>query len=197
MHRADINVSFDKTRYGSQGNYFYKVNKAAMEAAVQPLISDVDNVTPSQLEEAVTAYATENPSSIFRVKKAGYETVYLTGAWKSSDNPKPIEPPTGVTVNGGTGQKTAAFVAATPVLAEQGKETEITITDSDANFSGIAANGITPYANNGASAGDTSNITDVVANGTTITFNCSVNGALDGGENVTAFKIGAYYYSKK
>ena len=77
MHRADINASFDKTKYGSQGNYFYKVNKAAMETAVQELVPTAQNATPAQVEEAVTTYATANPTSIYRVKLSGAETVYL------------------------------------------------------------------------------------------------------------------------
>ena len=77
MHRADINASFDKTKYGSQGNYFYKVNKAAMETAVQELVPTAQNATPAQVEEAVTTYATANPTSIYCVKLSGAETVYL------------------------------------------------------------------------------------------------------------------------
>lgn len=87
MHRSSINVSFDKSKYGSQGNYFYKINKAALNAAFGGLTSNVDTVTPEDLEEAVAAYAEAHPNSIYRVKLTGFETVYLTGAWSDEDNP--------------------------------------------------------------------------------------------------------------
>lgn len=103
LHRADINASFDKTKYGSQGNYFYKVNKAAMEEAVAELVSDAQNVTSSQVEEAVTTYATANPTSIYRVKSTGYASVYLKGKWSSAENPKPVVPPAGGGGTGGSG----------------------------------------------------------------------------------------------
>lgn len=87
MHRSSINVSFNKTKYGSQGNYFYKVNKAALEAAVAALVNDAESATPEMVEAAVTAYAKENPTSIYRVKLSGFDVVYLTDAWNDDDNP--------------------------------------------------------------------------------------------------------------
>lgn len=90
MHRFDINVSFDKSKYGSQGNYFYKVNKAGLEAAVQPLFSvgvSSGTITNAQIEAAITEYATANPTNIYRVKKTGETVKYLTGEWTSDDNP--------------------------------------------------------------------------------------------------------------
>lgn len=197
MHRADINASFDKTKYGSQGNYFYKVNKAAMEAAVQGLVPTAQNATPAQVEEAVTAYATANPTSIYRVKLSGAETVYLKGKWNSSDNPKPVVPPTGVTVNGSVGQKNAAFVASTPELAPVNATTSIAITDSAANFSGIAASGIAAYDSTGIEQSDSVTIASVVASANTISFDCSVGDALSGAKAIYAFKIGASYYQLK
>lgn len=87
MHRSSINVSFDKSKYGSQGNYFYKINKAALNAAFGGLTSKVDTVTPEELEDAVTTYAEAHPNSIYRVKLTGFETVYMSGAWSDEDNP--------------------------------------------------------------------------------------------------------------
>ena len=80
-HRADINVSFDKSKFGSQGNYFYKLNKTGLE------IPTAESATISAINTAITTYATAHPDSIYRVKRTGYESKYLTGEWKSSDNP--------------------------------------------------------------------------------------------------------------
>ena len=86
-HRADINVSFDKSKFGSQGNYFYKLNKTGLETAIAGLIPTAESATISAINTAITTYATAHPDSIYRVKRTGYESKYLTGEWKSSDNP--------------------------------------------------------------------------------------------------------------
>lgn len=94
IHAADIEVSFDKTTYGSARNAFFKLNYSAMKAAVQQLF--VDSLlqgapklpTDGEIETAVATYATEHPQAIYRVKRAGYEVVYLTGSWASENNPE-------------------------------------------------------------------------------------------------------------
>lgn len=100
LHRADINVSFDTTKYGSCGNYFFKINRTALELAFEDLYpsSGAASITNKMIEDAVTAYATANPTNIYRVRKSGCTTKYLTGAWKTSDNPSGSvtpDPPTG------------------------------------------------------------------------------------------------------
>ncbi len=68
-HRADINVSFDKSKFGSQGNYFYKLNKTGLETAIAGLIPTAESATISAINTAITTYATAHPDSIYRVKK--------------------------------------------------------------------------------------------------------------------------------
>lgn len=194
MHRADINVSFDKTRYGSQGNYFYRINKGALEAAVQPLISNAQNVNAQQVNEAVTTYATANPTAIYRVRRSGYETIYLSGAWSSAQNPQPIVPPTGVTINGSVGKANPAFVAGSAIMADVNTDVSLTITDSAATFDGVAASAISTYDAEGASITDTTTITSVVASGNAISFDLGVPDALSGGKAVHAVAIKGKYY---
>lgn len=90
-HASDIDVSFNKTKYGSQRNNFYKTNRVSLESALSALIAQVvaNNAFPSasEIEDAVTQYATANPTKIVRVKLAGFDTVYMEGAWSSDDNP--------------------------------------------------------------------------------------------------------------
>lgn len=100
LHREDINVSFDTTKYGSCGNYFFKINRTALELAFEGLYpsSGSASITNKMIEDAVVAYATENPTNIYRVRKTGCTTKYLTGAWKTDDNPSggiTPDPPTG------------------------------------------------------------------------------------------------------
>lgn len=93
-HETSIRESFDKTKYGSERNYFMKVNYPGLAAAFASLYSKIDDnatdtmaITDAEIETAVTDYATENPTKIYRVRKSGTATVYLTGEWDDSANP--------------------------------------------------------------------------------------------------------------
>lgn len=90
VHRASIGLSFNKSRYGSQGNFFQKVNYSAMYQAFKVLFNDAQSssdVSDMELETAVTTYATAHPDKIYRVLKVGQQTKYLTGAWSDMDDP--------------------------------------------------------------------------------------------------------------
>lgn len=89
-HASDIEVSFNKSKWGSQRNYFFSVNRKALFAALGALATVAMNSgypTLADVEAAITAYATENPTAIYRVKLSGFEPVYMAGAWSSDDNP--------------------------------------------------------------------------------------------------------------
>lgn len=96
VHAADIMVSFNQTKYGSERNFFAKVNFSSLREALRPLYNagatSVDDISDAQIEAAITEYATANPQAIYRVKRSGYEVVYLTGAWSSEQNPEEINP---------------------------------------------------------------------------------------------------------
>lgn len=122
-HRADINASFDKSKFGSQGNYFYKLNKVGLESAIESLIPNASSATITEINAAISTYATANPDIIYRVKKTGYENKFLTGAWKSSDNP--IPPVSDLKVMSGTTRITA-------VLAETAGGKPMTVAKEEA-----------------------------------------------------------------
>ena len=90
-HAADIDVSFDKTTYGSARNNFYKTNKSALAAALATLANEYayakNKADITAIDAAIAEYAQQNQQAIVRVKLAGFDTVYLTGAWSSNDNP--------------------------------------------------------------------------------------------------------------
>lgn len=90
-HAADIDVSFDKTAYGSARNNFYKTNKSALTAALATLANEYayakNKADITAIDAAIATYAQTNPQAIVRVKLSGFDTVYLTGAWSSDDNP--------------------------------------------------------------------------------------------------------------
>lgn len=90
-HAADIDVSFDKTTFGSARNNFYKTNKSALAAALATLANEYayakNKADITTIDAAIAAYAQQNQKSIVRVKLSGFGIVYLTGAWSSDDNP--------------------------------------------------------------------------------------------------------------
>lgn len=90
-HASDIDVSFNKSTYGSARNNFYRKNKSALAAAVASLASaysaSKNKPSAADIDAAVAAYAEENQTAIIRVDLQGYDIVYLTGAWSSDDNP--------------------------------------------------------------------------------------------------------------
>lgn len=92
-HAEDIKVSFVDTKYGSARNMFIKLNYAAFSEALSGLfvqgVTTVDAISDIEIEAAIAEFAAANPTTIYRVKRDG-ETVYLSGAWSSEDNPEEV-----------------------------------------------------------------------------------------------------------
>ena len=84
LHSSDIKVSFDRTRYGSERNYFMRVNYDALRAA---LIGMPATSTDEEISTAIASYAQQQPTAIYRVKRAGMPVEYLTGEWVTTSNP--------------------------------------------------------------------------------------------------------------
>ena len=69
---------------GSPSNRYYSLNHKALSLALQTLAEQyVDglDVTITDVEAAISAYAAEHPTAIKIASKSGYAEVYLTGAW--------------------------------------------------------------------------------------------------------------------
>ena len=115
LHGQSIDESFNKTNYGSQRNYFMKVNYNALSAALASVSADASD---DEIEQAIATYAGTNQTAIYRVKKSGYSIVYLTGAWDDSQNPMSGV----VTLNGSTLRATnyAKALATDQVLRIEG-----------------------------------------------------------------------------
>lgn len=92
IHSESIDVSFSPTRYGSARNRFTKVNYAPMSEVALGLAenpTEVDMLSDAEIDAAVGAYATANPTSIRRVDLRGEAIVYLAGPWSEEENPEP------------------------------------------------------------------------------------------------------------
>ena len=71
-------------KIGSPSNRYYSLNKKGLSAALQTLAEqyvDGADVTITDIEAAISAYAAEHPTSIKIASKSGYSEVYLTGDW--------------------------------------------------------------------------------------------------------------------
>lgn len=94
LKAGDISVSFDPTTYGSQRNAFFKLNYGAMKEAIEDLYVDsLKHGAPKlpsddEILTAIAEYSDAHPTSIYRVKRAGYDVVYLQGDWTSEANPE-------------------------------------------------------------------------------------------------------------
>ena len=69
---------------GTPSNRYYSLNKKGLSAALQTLAEqyvDGADVTITDIEAAISAYAAEHPTSIKIASKSGYSEVYLTGDW--------------------------------------------------------------------------------------------------------------------
>ena len=123
---------------GTPCNRYYSLNKKALNAALQTLgelyVAGGD-VTITDIENAISAYATEHPTSICIASKSGYAEVYLTGEW-----------PETITLNALTGDSTVIII-----VAENGTTTTI-----NADGTTVVTNG----SSSGSESGSGSNTND-------------------------------------
>ena len=83
LHLRTIRQTFTAMT-GTPCNRYYSVNKKGLNAALQTLAEqyvDGADVTITDVEAAISAYAAEHPTSIKIASKTGYAEVYLTGSW--------------------------------------------------------------------------------------------------------------------
>ena len=199
-HASDIDVSFNKSKFGSQRNYFFKTNRKALFAALGSLATTAMNQgypSLTDVESAIAAYATENSTAIYRVKLSGFEPVYLAGAWSSDDNP--VSGGGTQVVGTGTATFTAGdssssapaaattkFVSGAKIVRGAGNVT-LTITGIPA---GITASQIT-YLTSGGNPVPGLTVTSVTSSTAgKLTFAAP---AIDASKNVLAMQIGEIY----
>lgn len=114
---------------GTPSNRYYSLNKKGLYAALQDLAEQyVDglDVTITEIEAAISAYAAEHPTAIKIASKSGYAEVYLTGPW-----------PETITLNALSGDSTIIII-----VSENGVQTTInadgttTVTNTSSNTGG-------------------------------------------------------------
>ena len=126
-------------------NRYYSLNKKGLNAALQTLAEqyvDGADVTITDIEAAISAYATEHPDSIKIASKSGYQDVYLTGPW-----------PDTITLNAQAGDSTVIII-----VNEHGQQTTINAdgtTVVSGSTSQVSGNGSNPSSNSGQTSGNT------------------------------------------
>lgn len=89
---------------GSTCNRYYSLNKKGLALALQTLAEqyvDGADVTITDVEQAISDYAAEHPTSICIGSLSGYQEVYLTGTW-----------PDTITLNASSGDSTVIIIVA-------------------------------------------------------------------------------------
>jgi hypothetical protein len=129
---------------GSPSNRYYSINGKALSLALHTLAEQYvggADVTITDIEAAISAYAAEHPTSIKIASKSGYQDVYLTGPW-----------PATITLNASAGDNTVIII-----VNEHGEQTVIN-TDGSVSVSGNQGSGSnTNNTNGGTSGGSGSN----------------------------------------
>ena len=146
-HLRTIKQTFTPKGNGTPSNRYYSLNGKALNAALTPLAKRYtagEEVTITDVEQAISDYAAEHPTSIRIASKSGYGDVYLTGPW-----------PETITLNALTGDSTVIIF-----VNEHGQTTTInadgsvTVKDPSSQESGNGSenqNGNTENQNGGNS----------------------------------------------
>ena len=114
---------------GSPSNRYFSLNYKALSQALQALAElyvNGQDVTITDVEQAISDYAAEHPASIKIASKSGYQDVYLTGPW-----------PDTITLNALAGDGTVIII-----VAENGTQTTINAdgTVTTGQYSGGGSN---------------------------------------------------------
>ena len=200
-HQTDINVSFNRSKYGSQRNYFFSVNYNALEKALMALAIQGANSgeLPSMedINTAINSYAVANPTAILRVKLAGFENVYLTGEWNSEDNPV-----AGGSADGlGSGTATVSasnYTFTAPALLSMGMHSGARIVHDagtvkltgDAISAGLTANQII-YMNASGAVSPAVTVSGVVSTAGSLSYTAP---KIEDTDNIVAVQLGNVFF---
>ncbi len=89
-HLRTIKQAFTPKGNGSPSNRYYSLNNKGLTVALDSLADTYvtgGNVTITDVENAINAYAAEHPTSIRIGSLSGYQEVYLTGPWPDTIPP--------------------------------------------------------------------------------------------------------------
>lgn len=147
-HLRTIKQTFTPKGNGSPTNRYYSLNNKGLSAALDSLAElylDGEDVTITDVEQAISAYAAEHPTSIRIGSLSGYQEVFLTGPW-----------PDTIVLNALSGDSTVIIIVAengvmTTINAD-GTVTTGTYSGSGTNTNPSSGSGTGSGANTGGSS---------------------------------------------
>ena len=173
-HLRTIRQTFTPKGNGSAVNRYYSVNGKALTKALETLADRLvagEDITLTEVEAAIAAYATEHPEAIRIGKLSGYGEVFLTGAW-----------PDTITLRATGGDSTIIVI-----VAENGSTTTITPAEGGSTTVISGGNGSSGSSGSGSGSGsgsETPTVAAPVISGTTpfaestsATISCATAGA--------------------
>ena len=104
FHLRTIRQTVTPKGNGTPTNRYYSLNAKALNRALDALAERFvpgDDVSITEVEAAIAAYAAEHPTSIRIASLSGYQEVYLTGEW-----------PATITLNANAGDSTVIIIVA-------------------------------------------------------------------------------------
>jgi hypothetical protein len=153
FHLRTLRQTITPKSGGSASNRYYSLNSKALTAALRDLAEqyvDGIDVTITEIEAAIAAYAAEHPTAIRIASLSGYQEVYLTGEWPST-----------ITLNASAGDSTMIII-----VAENGTTTTyntdgtVVVSGGSSSESGSNTNGTNPSDNGGANTNPTNPTND-------------------------------------
>ena len=155
---------------GSPSNRYFSLNYKALSQALQALAElyvNGQDVTITDVEQAISDYAAEHPTSIKIASKSGYQDVYLTGPW-----------PDTITLNALAGDRTVIIIVAEngtqTTINSDGTVTTSTYTGTDTSDSDTDNSGTDNSGTGGSGSGGSD---------TTGSDNTGGSGGTDGDDN--------------
>ena len=127
---------------GSPSNRYFSLNYKALSQALQSLAElyvNGQDVTITDVEQAISAYAAEHPTSIKIASKSGYADVYLTGPW-----------PNTITLNALVGDSTVIII-----VSENGTQTTINADGTVTTSQNTGGGGSSSNTGTGTNTGGT------------------------------------------
>lgn len=176
-HLRTIKQTFTAKGNGTPVNRYYSLNGKALTAALDTL-ADLyvagENITISDIEQAISDYAAANPESIRIASKSGYAEVFLTGEW-----------PAVITLNATTGGDSTTIV----IINESGVTTTVnpdgSVTTETGSSSGESGSG----SGSGSESGSSSSSTES-GSGSSSTEGGSTEGGGDNTDGGDGFNMG-------
>lgn len=137
-HLRTIRQTFTSKGNVSPSNRYYNLNSKSLKAALTPLAELYcagQDVTITDVEQAISTYAAQHPESITIASKSGYQEVYLTGEW-----------PATITLNAQAGDSTVIII-----VNEHGEQTTIN-ADGTVTVSGSSGSQSGDNSSNGSNS---------------------------------------------